>query len=52
MTTTHSNKAVPSMLSVAPEEGKATDFEETPTLLVTQSIVTGSVAEEEAVEKK
>ena len=40
------------MLRVAPKgRVKPEIFVDTPTLLVTQSIVTGKVAEEEAVEK-
>ena len=50
-TTTHSKRAVPSMFIVAPRgRVKLPIFLETPALLVTQSMVNGRVAEEDAVE--
>ena len=51
-TTTHSKRAVPSIFMVAPKgRVKLLTFLETPALLVTHSMVRGSVAEEDAVEK-
>ena len=52
ITTMHSKSAVPSMFKVAPRgRVKLLILEDTPTRLLVHSMVTGKVADEEAVEK-